>query len=96
MENWPEEDATSTQNILLEACCNKIHWTKGFLVWNYILEKNLKIDVITIGIIVKYFEYKKDLRAAFALINLMKEKNLKPNIVYFTNLIHISFGFRNW
>lgn len=26
----------------------------------------------------------------------MKLENIKPNIVYYTNLIHISFGLKNW
>ena len=85
----------SLQNHLLESCFDKINWKLGMTIWNYILEKNLPMDNITFGTIVKFYQHKKDLIGAFNLLKLMQEKNIKPNIIYFTNLIHVSFSSKN-
>jgi pentatricopeptide repeat protein len=44
---------------------------------------------------VKVFGFARDLESAFELLNLMLVFNIKPSIIIFTNLIHISFYCRD-
>lgn len=35
------------------------------------------------------------LNKAFDLVKIMKEREIQPNLIYFTNLVHISFFMKN-
>lgn len=45
---------------------------------------------------VKVFGFSRDLDSAFEIIDLMEVYKIKPSIILFTNLIHISFYCRDW
>lgn len=57
--------------------------------------KNMEPNEITFGIMVKIYGFARDLVKAFDLLDLMKVFNVKPSIIIFTNLIHISFACKN-
>lgn len=96
IETNQKYEISSICNNFLESCANKMMWKLGFKAWNLILEKNLAIDEITFGIVVKFYQHSKNLSKAFELLALMKQKKVEPTVIFFTNLIHISFGLANW
>ena len=53
--------------------------------------KNVMPNEITFGIMVKIYGFSRELHKAFELIDLMEVYEIKPSIIVFTNLIHISF-----
>ncbi len=53
--------------------------------------KNVTPNEITFGIMVKIFGFSRELHKAFNLLDLMEVYDIKPSIIIFTNLIHISF-----
>ena len=57
--------------------------------------KNVHPNEITFGIMIKIFGFSRELYKAFDLLDLMEVYKIKPSIIIYTNLIHISFYNRN-
>ena len=57
--------------------------------------KNIKPNEITFGIMIKIYGFARNLSKAFDLLDLMKVYKIKPSIIIYTNLVHISFYNRN-
>ncbi len=53
--------------------------------------KNIIPNEITFGIMVKVYGFSRELEKAFELLDLMEVYDIKPSIIIYTNLIHISF-----
>lgn len=53
--------------------------------------KKIKLNEITFGIMIKIFGFAHKLNSAFELLDIMNTFDIKPSIIIFTNLIHISF-----
>lgn len=85
----------SVVNLFLENCSNKEDFKLGISAYRYTLLKNMIPNDITFGIMIKIFGLSRELYKAFDLLDLLKVYNLKPSIITFTNLIHISFYNRN-
>ncbi len=52
---------------------------------------NLKPNEKFFGIIIKIFGFARKMDKAFDLLDLMKAFEIKPNLIFITNLLHISF-----
>ena len=85
----------SVINLFLDSCSNLTDYKLGIQVYQYIMLKKVIPNEITFGIMIKIYGFAKELNKAFDLLELMAVHDIKPSIIIFTNLIHISFYNRN-
>lgn len=95
MINSKIEIDISVINLFLDTCSNKVDFKLGIKGYQYSMMKNVAPNEITFGIMVKIFGFSRELHKAFDLLDLMKVYDIKPSIIIYTNLIHISFYNRN-
>lgn len=95
MINATKEVDVSVINLFLDSCSNKEDFSLGVKGYQYAMMKNIPPNEITFGIMVKIFGFSRELHKAFDLLDLMEVYEIKPSIIIFTNLIHISFYNRN-
>lgn len=95
MINSKIEIDISVINLFLDTCANKVDFKLGIKGYQYSMMKNVAPNEITFGIMVKIFGFSRELHKAFDLLDLMAVYDIKPSIIVFTNLIHISFYNRN-
>lgn len=81
----------SVINLFLDNCANPGDFRLGVQGYQYALLKNVAPNEITFGIMVKIYGFSRELSKAFELLDLMDAYKIKPSIIIFTNLVHISF-----
>jgi pentatricopeptide repeat protein len=81
-------------NLLLEACADPTNFTYGFQVYSILCTTGIRPSPITFGTLVKLYGFKGCPEEAFSLINEMRRWNVEPSVIFFTNIIHISFSNR--
>lgn len=85
----------SVINLFLDHCSNPNDFRMGIQGFQYATLKNIQPNEITFGIMVKIYGFSRELYKAFDLLDLMAVYKIKPSIIIFTNLIHISFYNKN-
>merc|ERR1719322_202429 len=81
----------SILNLFLENCAATDNHKMGITSFEHFLKKKVIINEITLGIMVKIYGAQFKLKNAFDLVNMFAEINTKPSLIFFTNLIHVSF-----
>jgi pentatricopeptide repeat protein len=81
----------SIMNLFLENCAASDDHKTGITSFEYLQKRKVLFNEITLGIMVKIYGAQFKLKSAFALIDLFKEIKMKPSLIFFTNLIHVSF-----
>lgn len=89
------ETDISVINLFLDSCSNVNDYKLGINAYQYVMMKNIHPNEITFGVMIKIFGFAKELNKAFDLLDLMETYEIKPSIVIYTNLIHISFYNKN-
>lgn len=85
----------SVINLFLESCSTKDDFKLAEDGYKFTMMQGIEPNEITFGIMVKVFGFARNLEKAFDLLDLMDVYNIKPSIIIFTNLIHISFYCRD-
>lgn len=85
----------SVINLFLDSCSNVTDYKLGIQAYQFVMTKNIIPNEITFGIMIKIYGFAKELQKAFDLLELMEVHEIKPSIIIFTNLIHISFYNKN-
>ena len=85
----------SVINLFLDYCSTNHDYKLGISGYNYSMMKNVPPNEITFGIMIKIFGFARNLSKAFDLLDLMKVFKIKPSIIIYTNLVHISFYNKN-
>ncbi len=81
----------SVVNLFLENCSNKNDYKLAIKGYQYSMMQNIIPNEITFGIMIKIYGFARELYKAFDLLDLMDAYEIKPSIIIYTNLIHISF-----
>lgn len=81
----------SVVNLYLDSCSNLNDFKIGIQAYTYVMMKNIIPNEITFGIMIKIYGFSRELQKAFDLLDLMEVHQIRPSIIIFTNLIHISF-----
>lgn len=84
----------SVLNLFLESCSTKEDFKLAVDGYKFAMMQGIEPNEITFGIMVKVFGFARNLESAFDLLDLMEVYSIKPSIIIFTNLIHISFYCR--
>lgn len=85
----------SVINLFLESCSTKEDFKLAEDGYKFTMMQGVEPNEITFGIMVKVFGFARNLENAFDLLDLMEVYGIKPSIIIFTNLIHISFYCRD-
>jgi pentatricopeptide repeat domain-containing protein 1 len=85
----------SVINLFLDSCSTVTDYRLGIQVYQEIMLKNVTPNEITFGIMIKIYGFARELQKAFDLLELMEVYDIRPSIIIFTNLIHISFYNKN-
>lgn len=85
------ETDISVVNLFLDSCATVNDHKLGVSGYQYVMMKNITPNEITFGIMIKIYGFAKELQKAFDLLDLMAAYDIKPSIIIYTNLIHISF-----
>lgn len=94
MKNNVEIDI-SVINLFLDSCSTVTDFKIGINAYQQVMLKNVTPNEITFGIMIKIYGFARELQKAFDLLELMEVYEIKPSIIIFTNLIHISFYNKN-
>lgn len=78
-------------NLFLEACAASDDNKLGIQSFEYFRAQKAVFNEITMGIMVKIYGACYKLKDAFDLYELFAEIGCKPSLIFFTNLIHVSF-----
>lgn len=78
-------------NLFLESCASSDDHKTGISCYEYFSKKLIPINEITLGIMVKIYGAQFKLKSAFELLDKFEECKIKPSLIFFTNLIHVSF-----
>lgn len=81
----------SIMNLFLESCASFDDHKIGMSSFEYLHKRKVAFNEITMGIMVKIYGAQFKLKSAFGLLEVFAEINLKPSLIFFTNLIHVSF-----
>lgn len=81
----------SIMNLFLESCASSDDHKIGMSSFEYLHKRKVAFNEITMGIMVKIYGAQFKLKSAFGLLEVFSEINLKPSLIFFTNLIHVSF-----
>lgn len=81
----------SVVNMLIDSCANVNEFRFGIEGYTLALKHNIVPNDITFGIMIKLYGFARELGKAFELLDLMPAYKIKPSVIIFTNLIHISF-----
>ena len=81
----------SVVNLYIDCCSNKEYYNLGIQAYQYAMMKNITPNEITFGIMIKIYGFSRELQKAFDLLDLMQGYGIKPSLIVYTNLIHISF-----
>lgn len=92
----PIKKDVSVVNLFLETCSTKNDHALAIEGYKYSMMHSVTPNEVTFGIMVKVFGFARKLEKAFELLDLMKVYHMKPSIIIFTNLIHISFYNRSY
>ena len=80
----------SIVNLFLDSCANYNDYELALEIFNLADEYKVTPNEVTFGIMVKVYGFAKEIKKAFDLIPVMKAYGIKPSIIVYTNLIHIS------
>lgn len=94
MRNNVEIDI-SVINLFLDSCSTVSDFKLGITAYQEVMMKNVTPNEITFGIMIKIYGFARELQKAFDLLELMEVYDIRPSIIIFTNLIHISFYNKN-
>ena len=78
-------------NLFLENCASSDDLKLGVSSFESLHSKKVVFNDITMGIMVKIYGAAYKLKSAFDLLSIIEEYNLTPTLIFFTNLIHVSF-----
>lgn len=81
----------SVINLFLDNCATPADFRLGIQGFQLSNSKNIRPNEVTFGIMVKIYGFSRELSKAFELLDLMAVYSIKPSIIIFTNLVHISF-----
>lgn len=90
-EKFGADETSEMFNYFLEKHSNKEICREGVKHFMSLMNKGLKPNPKTFGVMVKIFGFTGELNKADDLLHLMEAYDYKPNLIYFTNLVHISF-----
>lgn len=85
----------SVLNMFLEGSSNHKYCQLGIRAFDLALQQKIVPNEITFGIMVKIFGFARNLRRAFELVEEIENRKMRASIIFFTNLIHISFMNKN-
>lgn len=91
MINSKIEYDVSIINMFLENCAASEEQKLGVNCFETLMKLKVCFNEITMGIMVKIYGASFKLKNAFELLDFMPKQNLKPSLIFFTNLIHVSF-----
>jgi pentatricopeptide repeat protein len=78
-------------NMYLESCASSDDMKLGMSSFENLVKKNIQLNDITMGIMVKIYGACFKLKSAFDLLEYIAKHNMHPSLIFFTNLIHVSF-----
>lgn len=78
-------------NLFLENCAANDDNKLGVSCFEAFHKRRTVFNDITMGIMVKIYGASFKLKSAFDLLGLMEQYQLRPSLIFFTNLIHVSF-----
>lgn len=81
----------SIMNLFLESCAASDDHKMGMTSFEYLYKRKVTFNEITMGIMVKIYGAQFKLKSAFGLLEMFDEMKMKPSLIFFTNLIHVSF-----
>ena len=81
----------SVVNLFLDSCSSKEYCKLGISGYHFAMSKGIIPNEVTFGIMIKLYGFSREVKKAFDLLDLMAVYDIKPSIVIYTNLIHISF-----
>lgn len=81
----------SIVNLFLENCAATDDHKTGMASFEFFQKRKVLYNEITLGIMVKIYGAQFKLKSAFALVDLFPALGIKPTLIFFTNLIHVSF-----
>lgn len=85
----------SVVNLFLDCCANKGDFRLGIKGYQLADVHKVRPNEVTFGIMIKIYGFSRELGKAFDTLDVMKAYGIKPSIIVFTNLVHISFYSRN-
>lgn len=78
-------------NLFLESCASGDDMKLGMNTFENLVKKNVTLNDITMGIMAKIYGANFKLKQAFDLLEYIAKNNMRPSLIFFTNLIHVSF-----